>query len=284
MTQVSASPDAAKPPVTATAWRIRFTPDAPPGTEVLRRFKDPRPMVAAAQAIELADLPRAPAWPEPHDQIDVAIVPDSSPETLPTDWLAAPDQADAPRPISVAIEGARLLWRPGRALILGSPASPRELLCALAGFAFYESVLRGLEEGLGPYEARAKSDALLAYDIRRADRRHWPRFRRIARELAQLRLSFARLEPHLYLADRSLPASARRLLGRLASRAALEDRATAVNDRLEACEELYQDALDRITEHRGYRQGALLEITIIVLLAIEVLQIAAELLLHLSRG
>ena len=53
-----------------------------------------------------------------------------------------------------------------------------------------------------------------------------------------------------------------------------------MSNRLEACEDLYEGAVDRITDHRWYRKGMLVEIAIVILLFLEVLQVAASLMLH----
>jgi uncharacterized Rmd1/YagE family protein len=62
----------------------------------------------------------------------------------------------------------------------------------------------------------------------------------------------------------------------LKARADIEARLEALNDRLETIEDLYEGAIDRITDYRNYRKGSFLEIAIIVLLGLEV----ALLLLH----
>jgi hypothetical protein len=268
----------------ATAMRIAFadpTAAVPADGRTLRTFADPRPAAAVATPADPASLADEPVWPEPSDALLVRVSPDRRPAG--ERWLDRPDHPDAPLPVEVAIEGGRLRWRPGRAVLEGPLAPPDDVLAGLADFAFYEGELRRLESALPPFEGVAAGDAPFAYDICQADRDRWPRFRRTVEQLAVLRLTFARLEPRLARPSRALPPEARRAFGRLCVRAQVEDRLAAVSDRLEACEDLYEGAVDRITDHRWWHKGHRLEAIIVALLAIEGVQLAVELMLRL-RG
>ena len=75
--------------------------------------------------------------------------------------------------------------------------------------------MRRLEESLLPIEASALADVPRAYVIDADDKSHWLRVRQTIETLAALRLACAKIEPHLYLAPRTLPQTARRLIHRL---------------------------------------------------------------------
>jgi len=92
------------------------------------------------------------------------------------------------------------------------------------------------------------------------------------------------LEPRLLSPSRRLPVPSRRLFRQLCRRAAIEDRLSAITDRSEACEDLYEGAVDRLREHRWYRRGNLLEMIIIVLLLIEVIQLGGDTALRWIHG
>jgi hypothetical protein len=169
-------------------------------------------------------------------------------------------------------------------VIEGGDVASEDLLCALADFAFHEGQLRLLESSISPIEAAAPQDAPRAYVIRSEDNFHWPRFHESIERLSALRLAAARLEPCLYLRPRTLPGASQRLIARLRARADIESRLEALSDRLEACEDLYEGAVDRVTDHRWYRRGFWLEIAIVALLLLEVIQIAASLILHGPAG
>jgi hypothetical protein len=270
-------------PATATALRIRIGDDATASAALpVRRYVDPHVAAAFVEPAPLTDAP-PPAWPEPTNGTDVLVSPDRRPSPATDAWLAVPDHPDAPLPATVEVDGGRIRWRPGRAVLEGPIQRRDDLLPGLADFTFYEAQLRRLEAALPAHEAAAARDAPFAYRIADRDRDRWDRFGRTIEELATLRLTFARLEPRLGRPSRSLPPDGRRVFARLCTRAQIDDRLCAVSDRLEACEDVYEGAVDRITDHRWWRKGHRLEMIIVALLAIEGAQLAVELVLHLLK-
>jgi hypothetical protein len=265
------------------ARRIRFLAEAPPGARVLRTFTQPRPCVAVDEAADPGDLPAVPAWPEPTDQLVVLFVPrGASPDGQRRGerWLAPPDHPEASAAVVVERDGYTVQWRPGRALVLGKTDGLEDALGALADLAFYEGELRELERALTAHEAAALDDVARSYRIRYRDRDHWARLGESIEALGRMRLTFARLKPRLGKPARLLPAEARRLLARLRNRADVEARLEAFSDRLEACEDLYEGATDRVADFRWYIGGHGLEIGIIALLVVEILLMSAELYLR----
>jgi hypothetical protein len=263
--------------------RIRFLDRAPPGARVRREFTHPRPRAAVEEAAGLGDLPAAAEWPEPTDHLVVVFVPRGAAgewQKGGEGWLAAPDHPEAAPAAVVERDGYTVHWRPGRALVEGDVNCPEALLGALTDFAFYEGELRDLERGLEAREAAAAVDVARAHRIRFRDRKHWPRFAESIGDLARMRLRYARLEPRLAKARRALPAEGRRVVAHLLARADVETRLQAFSDRLEACEDLYEGANDRVADYRWYIGGHALEIAIIFLLVLEVLLMGAELSLR----
>ncbi len=128
--------------------------------------------------------------------------------------------------------------------------------------AHFESVLPG-------FEKNAAADVSFSYVIRRRDRREWDRMADILESLARLRL---RLAAAMSLPDRLTPQS-RRLLRKAGTIRRLE----SASDRLEVLEDLYEGAVDRINDHRYWRDGHVLEIIIILFLALEAILIGIEL-------
>lgn len=262
--------------------RIRFTPEPAPGERVWLRFTQPRQMTAIEEPSELGKLLLDRCWPEAFEDLFVMIAPTGLPSNVEQTvdrWLAAPDHPDAPRTVTVKLETSTIRWRPGRAVLEYTVAASNEsLLEALAGFAFFEGELRRLEQDLLPYEASAPADVALAYQIRQGSRDQWDRLGRTMQALALLRLNFARLAPVLATPPRFLDPEGRRAAVRLAARSGVTARLEALSARLEACEDLYEGAVDRISDFRWYRNGEILEITIVVLLVLEVILMAWQLL------
>ena len=73
------------------------------------------------------------------------------------------------------------------------------------------------------------------------------------------------------------------LIRQLSRRATVEDRLSALNDRLEVCEDLYEGAVDRMTDDRWYRKGNLLELIIVILLLIEVVLLGGDMAIRWIR-
>lgn len=152
-------------------------------------------------------------------------------------------------------------WSPGRAVIEGPASLHGKLTATAVEFAFLESELRRLENDLLPIEASAPADVALAYHVRGADSAHWPRILKTMQSIAQMRLTLARFpEPEAGKAMKRLLADSR-----------FEERLESFDSRLEACEDLYEGAVDRIADFRWYRHGEILEIAILAVLALEFL-------------
>ncbi len=281
--QVSSAESGAGRHQTIVARRIRFFPEAPPGAEVLRTFQQPRSCVAVDEAIELAELPAQSAWPEPIDHFTAVLIPPgavSEGRKLSEDWMAAPDNCEAVSTIAFGWNGQKIQWRPGRLLVQGSPEAFEGILKAVADFAFYEGELRTLENEIEGREAQAQADVRLAHRIRFGDRKHWGRIGEMIEHFYLMRLTYARLEPQLSIASRTLRGDVRQVMSRLLDEAETSDRLEAVSNRLEACEDIYEGANDRIAEYRWYIGGQWLEVTIIVLLVAEVALVLLELSLR----
>ena len=263
--------------------RIRFTSEPPAGGSVRRRYTQPHPAVAVQEIVELRDLPAEAHWPEPVDRLHVILAPQGGPAEWRKKidaWLAPPDQSEAQPTVLVELEGCRIQWRPGKALIQGPADRSEALLDALIDFAFYEGELRRLEQTLLPYETNAPGDVALAYRIKTRHKSHWERLGRTIECLYTLRLTFARLEPRLVKGARSMPVEGRRAMSRLLAKTDAADRLEALSDRLEACEDLYEGAIDRITDFRWYLKGYLMEIAIVVLLGLEVIFLLLQFWVH----
>jgi hypothetical protein len=259
--------------------RIRFLEQAPDGARVRRQFTQPHRGVAVEEGANLADLPADRAWPEPTDQLVVVFVPRACAaewQKKGAGWLDPPDHPEAAPAVVLERDGHAIHWRPGRAVVLGRVEHAEAVLDALVDFAFHEGELRRLEQALAACEAGAEGDVARAHCIRARDRRAWVRLGETIEHLNRMRLAYARLEPRLARPPRSLPVEARRVAARLARRADVEARLEAFSDRLEACEDLYEGANDRVADYRWYRSGHALEIAIIALLVLEVIIMTSD--------
>lgn len=241
-------------------------------------------MVAVETILPLAELPTEKPWPEPTDQCTLVFIPRGTNCDWVKNadaWLAPPlEQPEAMPPVLIKSETETIQWRPGQAVIQARKDRSEDILAALTDFAFYEGELRALESAVEKHEDQAREDVPRAHTIRQADRRHWKRFTQMIEYFAQLRLTYARLEPRLARPARTLSVEARRLLARLLVKAEVETRLEALNDRLEAMEDLYEGANDRVADYRWYRKGHLLEIAILLVLMLEAILMLGDVYVH----
>jgi hypothetical protein len=267
---------------------VRFLADVAPEAKVLRVFREPRSCFAVEEAAEPRDLAHQQLRQEATDQLIVVLMPGAATAEAKKFSERTPETADfsdASSTISIVVSGRSIKWRPGLALIQGRQGEKDSLegvLAALTDFAFYEGELRGLELALDSRERDAQADVARAYRIRLRDRRHWQRIGETIESLSQLRLTYARLESELAKAPRSVAGDARQVMTRLLDEAEVEARLEAASNRLEAFEDLYEGATDRIADYRWYLSSEWLEIGIVFLLVMEIVLLGFEIYRHLK--
>ena len=268
---------------------VRFLADVAPEAKVLRVFREPRSCFAIEEAAEPRDLVRQQLRPEGTDQLTVVLMPGTAGPEAKKFSESTPETADFSdaSSISIVVSGRNIKWRPGLALIQGRQANGEKdslegVLAALTDFAFYEGELRSLERALDSRERDAQADVARAYRIRFSDRHHWLRMGETIESLSQLRLTYARLESELANAPRNVAIDARPVMTRLMDEAEVEARLEAASNRLEAFEDLYEGATDRIADYRWYRSGEWLEVGIIFLLLVEIALLGFEIYRHLK--
>lgn len=258
--------------------RIRFASHSVTSGRVCRAFKHPRLCLAVDEPATLTDLPKKPAPSGPGDELFVVFV---QPKAV-AEWeeissgfpsLADPDTLSA----NVKWKEGRVQWHPGLAVVYLRGAIQDEVLSALVEFAFYEGELRRLEAEMDTREATANDDVSRAHTIQRRDKAHWPRFTAAIEAFTRMRLAFARLAPRFAESARGPGPLSYRLASRLLQQARAEARAEALDTRLEACEELYEGANDRVADHKGWHDGFVLEVTIVALLLLEVVLLCVDL-------
>jgi hypothetical protein len=280
---VTVSQATTKAPITREATapihvsRIQFTDGAPSGAD-RRQFTHPRRAQAREEEASLESAASAGDGSEPVDECIVVCIPAGS--SSQSRERAKALLGDMSRAVTLEHGPDALDWRPGLAVVQCREDSRKDIVSALIDFAFYEGNLRVLERSVEAAETQAQADVLLAHRVRYRDRAHWERFTDCAEQCSRMRLTYARLEPQLLAASRTLTAGARSWVTRLLQKSDMESRLESLNDRLEALEELYEAATQRIAEHRWYVGGHALEIGIIVLLVIECAMMGADIYMH----
>src|SRR5579872_4498011 len=264
--------------------QIRFVPHPVTGTRIRRKFKQPRSCLAVEQSIELAELTRLLGSPESIDSLLIVYVPPEAKEEwerIGSEWLSPKSGSESPEIVTISVLNDQIHWRPGLAVVEGNMGLRDEVIAALTEFAFYEGEVRALEQAIETYDAQARLDVPKTIVVKKKDRSDWARFIGIMESLTQHRITFAALEPRVEKGSRMLKKQNRAIATRLFRAADTSIRMEGLDGRLEVCEELYDGAIDRIADYRGWHTGHVLEVIIIALLLLEAGFMAAELIIRM---
>jgi hypothetical protein len=260
-----------------TAQHLRFMTEAPAGATTAWRFHDPVHGVAIIEEAALADMMVLSEAPELSVCHLLHVQPGSAApyewRTRAEDWVLQQTDQTAPPAIDMLFQNERLLWRPGRAVFFGASERLAEIMPGLLHFVFLEGELRRLEAGIEACWGDADAHVPLTHQVDRHALRQWPEVNRKTELLARFRLRFARLEPALDKIPPWLTGPARRLAAECNVQAAVTDRLLAADDKIEALQDVYELANDRLSEFSYFSQEFWLEVGIVVILALELLAV-----------
>jgi hypothetical protein len=138
-----------------------------------------------------------------------------------------------------------------------------------------------LESDVETQEPQAEKDVGFAHRIHHRNKEHWQRFGETIERFTRDRLTYARLCSQLAFPSLTLSPKSRQIVSKLLRESNMEDRLEMYSDRLEALEELYEGANDRVADYRWYRGGHLLEWTIVIILIFEAMAMSLEFGLHI---
>jgi hypothetical protein len=278
------APPAGAVPAGVVALRIRFRPGADAaGERVVTRFTDPHAALATASNLDPAALPAPVADPrrESVDDLVVVFVPGGSAGfafvKAAEAFMVRPADPDAEPTIELVLRSDRVLWRPGRAAIIGAADRFDETLAGLVDWAFHEGELRRLERECDDDWHHFEADVPLVHQVSGGDLLRRPHVNAMTAAVTRRRMRYARLERRLEKANIALPGPARRMVAEFAVQAEVLDRMKSVDDRLEVYEDLYELANDRLSEYSYFIREYRLEFAIMLILGAEVALMAVEL-------
>lgn len=252
------------------ARRIRFVDQISRDDVVLMRFQDPAPRYAILNSA--GDDLRG-------EILDVLLLPlpgmQAETEPGPEKWLEEGNDAGAPS-VFAKFRGVELIWRPGRAVLQCESGQADALLSAVVEFAHYEYELRRIEREIADAWSELEQDKALAFEVTTADLERSAAVGARMNGALGRRIRLARIEPHLYDPQPTLPAAARRLGEELRDKARIEARLETVDGQLEVFEGVYEMSGQRMGEYRAAREEHVLEWVIILLLAAELLLMLAQ--------
>jgi hypothetical protein len=182
---------------------------------------------------------------------------------------------------SVKIGEASVSWNRGRVLLAYGGGQGvgqlEELLECVADFVFVEGFLSELEREVLQGWAGVEEDTPLAYKIGKADLARDEEVGRRAKSVLQLRIRHVRAEPRVLRGPARFGRLAAEFGERLREEARFEERLEALDGQIEAQEYVYELASQRFGEFRHAREGFLIEVIIVALLAAEVVLLLLEL-------
>jgi len=272
MPQPKAPEEAAGP----LARLVRFVEQLDPGATPLLEFHDPYPRWAVASEAPVEPLPAAPQ--RPGDELFVLFVPLGA-EAAWTPRIGAWLGDGAGLAARVPLDDGWLLWQPGRAVLVCRPAQFDACLAALASFAFYEMELRKLEEELAADWRIAETCVPLAHDVTTADLVRQAELGEMTRRTLLRRMRQVRIEAHLLGPPQGLAAVPRQAARLLQRKARVASRLELLDGQLETCEYIYELANQRMAEYANFRREYLVEWLIVIILALEVVVVVADLFL-----
>jgi hypothetical protein len=192
------------------------------------------------------------------------------------DWLEKTNGPGATPPVYVKLRGIELMWRPGHAILQCDSEQAESFLSALAEFAHYEAELRRIEREIADSWTELEQDKALAFDVTPADLKRSTAVGERMNRTLQRRIRLARIEPHLYDPEVSLPAASQKLGEELREKARADARLETVDSQLEVFEDIYEMSGQRMGEYRAAEVEKALEWIIIILIALEVLLLVAQ--------
>jgi hypothetical protein len=205
------------------------------------------------------------------DTLSVMHLPggDASPVEAVERALAWVGPRPGPRPIDLLLHSERVLWTPGRAVVIGSTVNLDAYLRGLGCFGFLEASLTALEHQIAAAWPAAERDAELTHGIDAASLRRWPEVNQATRLVTRGRLRLAAIAGPLGHAPATLDSLGARLFTELAAQTEIAHRLDQAETRVEALVELYQAANDRLSAYSYFRREYRVEWLIVAVLLAE---------------
>jgi len=263
-----------------TLRSLRFVSQLDPGVTPLVEFRDPYPRWAVVSTVAVDPLPAAPQRPG-----DESLVLFISP-ALETEWAARAHAWLQGTPVHAApavratLDEGWLLWRPGQAVVVCPEDQLDAYLNLLARFFFYESEVQRLEEELAADWHHAEADLSLAHEVTAKDLGRQAQLGRMTERTLSRRMRHVRLEPRLDQLPAGLPPAQRRAARALRRQTRIASRLEFLDGQLETYEYIYELANQRMGEYTLFRREYLVEWLIVIVLALEVVFVIADMFLN----
>ncbi len=169
------------------------------------------------------------------------------------------------------LQGCRILWGEGRAVLIAEPRRLEAARAALLEATTCEIRLRAIESWLDQGWSQLQADLEPAFEFNERQLRRRTDLRKRYQEVLAMRAELARLTPRLHFPPIYPPTLASQIGERVRDRRRLVERAEFASDQLEVYEEVYEQAGQRRNDYLLQRSSNQLEWIIILLLLTQII-------------
>ncbi|MFQ3593919.1 MAG: hypothetical protein SNJ82_12130 [Gemmataceae bacterium] len=192
-------------------------------------------------------------------------------------WIA-PDGRDSPQRQLIVLQGAQLHWHLPRIALLASPQRLELVRPAVLEMLFLENELRSIESELARLWPDLEADAALAFSFEERSLTQRDSLRHRFLRVVCLRSRLAKITPRLVIPQVYPPTLASQMQERLRERLHVSNRLEALETQLELFERIYDQGGQRASDYLLSRRSYILEWFIVILLLLQIVLQAIELL------
>ena len=193
------------------------------------------------------------------------------------------DSGPAQKCLLISLQGAQILWSPGRAAVLAPAERLPAVRPALIEFSQHEAALRELEREVEAGWPDLEADSPLAFDFQeKALGRREELARRFQRVIG-LQARLARLVPQVHRPLIHPPTLASQVSERLRERTRIIERLEFIGEQIEVFDHVYEMCSQRASDYMHSRKGHTLEMIIIAILVASFILQMVDLLSTLSE-
>ena len=193
------------------------------------------------------------------------------------------DSGTAQKSLLISLQGAQILWSPGRAAVLAPAERLPAVRPALIEFSQHEAALRDIEREVEAGWPDLEADSPLAFDFQEKELGRREELAQRFQRVIGLRARLARLVPQVHRPLIHPPTLASQVSERLRERTRLIDRLEFIDGQIEVFEHVYEMCSQRASDYMHSRKGHTLEMIIIAILVASFILQMVDLLSTLSQ-
>lgn len=198
-------------------------------------------------------------------------------------WVEPDTAPDRRQGFLIALQGARVIWSPGRAGIIAPADRLETLRLAVIDFSFHDGEVRQIERALALAWPDLEADGPLAFHFDEQAATRQPQLAQRFQQVVGWRGRLVRINPIIHRPPIHPPTLAGQLGERLKERTRVTERIDFISGQLEVFERVYELCGQRSSEFAFSRKETTLEWVIIVLLATETIILLIDLMARLGK-